>query len=102
MTKECKGEIKVFVQLNGWARGTYPLIYDDNISRSSIIKSAEGKKRNIVDLFNKNNHDFDRYFLEFIGHILRKHKITKIRMNYYYISKTWKFDDIILDGHPMC
>jgi len=85
LTKECAQEIGIYVTQQGWVSDGHSIFrgVDYNISRSYFIECKKGLHRDIEKVFNKNNHLFDRYFLEFIGHILRKHNITTVRMNYF-------------------
>ena len=54
-----------------------------------------------MDIYKKNNNneEINKYFLEYIGSILRKHNIKEIKMfhmlNMTYQSPTWKFNEIM-------
>jgi hypothetical protein len=100
ITEECKKDIIEYLYNNGW--GTHiPVFWDYRsceISRSYFLDSKKGISKQL----NKNHFSldkwasFDKYLLEYIGPILRKHNIIHFTIwdNYQYGSQTWKFDDI--------
>jgi len=102
LTEECKKEIEVYVVSMGYSPDHgVPLFKTNNkLTRTYFAYSKEDKKRNLSKYIGRNNHvNFDKYLLEFIGHILRKHKIYNFEMvgipGYVYISNTWRYEDIV-------
>ena len=106
MTKECKKEIESYLEDQGYMNTI--LFTDDDISRDYLYWSTKGVKKGLATLWDNDTEKTDKYFLEFIGFILRKHKITEIGIvNAGTISKThgtnglktyysynWKFESI--------
>ena len=67
--------------------------YNDEFD--SIFGCDEGMKRNLMKIYKENNDRFNKHCLEYIGHILRKHNITKQTINSVeYKSTIWNFKNI--------
>jgi len=110
MTEECKKEITEYVDSKGFKLDVtlcefyninnppkgYELIYNHRINRGYYMDSKEGIKRNIenMDYGGQGWINLDTYFLEFIGHILKKHniKIIQFAASGTYESTNWKFE----------
>jgi len=100
LPKKCKEEIKSYVDSKGFdiIGGKFSLFEDDKICRGYYIDSQKGIKRKFADRFGLDYEwvTLDKWFLEFIGHILRKYKINNIEFahNDRYTSTEWKFNNI--------
>ncbi|PCI28676.1 hypothetical protein COB55_03620 [Candidatus Wolfebacteria bacterium] len=101
MTEECKQEIKDYIDSKGFSynRNSNVKFYGSGIHRGYYIDSEEGKNRKFSGFsYDGGDHQWeslDKYFLEFIGHILRKHDITEVNLSYdIYESNNWKFGSI--------
>ena len=101
LSKQCQKEIVKYINLRRFGIDEFPLFDENLICRGHYMDSKEGINRQIENRFSiiEDRYEYweklDMYFLEFIGHILCKHKITKQSVNSNrYISNTWKFKDI--------
>ncbi|PCI28624.1 hypothetical protein COB55_03665 [Candidatus Wolfebacteria bacterium] len=102
MTEKCKKEIEEYVESQKWNNVTifdhFNLIYP-----SYFYYSSKGEKRKLHELWLHDEHKMNKHMLEFFGHILKKHNITKVDVHKLdckpgniieYTSKDWKFDTI--------
>ncbi|PCI28715.1 hypothetical protein COB55_03545 [Candidatus Wolfebacteria bacterium] len=73
------------------------------IKRHYFYWSEKGKNRNLEEKWEKNKIKMDKYCLEYIGHILKKHKVKRIYVSSIgdtklddktYTSTDWKFENI--------
>jgi len=100
MTEECKKEIDEYTLYKEVREEGNTLFHDNSstIWRPPIIDSKKGIDQKLLEKFiqPRKHSVIDRYFLEYIGHILRKHSITEVEVisERTYYSTTWKFDDI--------
>lgn len=103
MTEECKKEIEQYVQSKGWNNRV--LFKDNKLIGSYFYYSKKGIKRKLGNKWEKDPENMDKYLLEYIDHILRKHNIIKIIINEStiddikvntYSSKDWKINNIEL------
>ena len=100
LPKKCKEEIKSYVDSKGFGiiEKEFSLFENDKICRGYYIDSQEGIKRKFGKEFGfmYKWETLDKWFLEFIGHILRKHKINNIEFlgDSTYTSTDWKFNNI--------
>jgi len=112
MTEKCKKEIIQYIDSKGFKLDKdkilskcFPLFNKKNnrIARGYFIRSNAGDLKNLNQIHNKEGDDYiDCYFLEFIGHILRKYKVKKVKFlstfgnngEVKYESSDWKFENI--------
>jgi len=106
MTEECRKEIINYVHLKGFSYKGYDNIQlfgdDYTINRGHYLNSEGSTKRKIKKRYGRTNKvtggwiELDKYFLEFIGHILRKYMIYEVDFGFdnTYQSIDWKFEDI--------
>jgi len=99
---KCKEEIDKFIISNGWKseRTMYTEVF---LSRDYLLTSKKGMERKLRERYfdyskkglKQRELEFDRYFLDYIGHILRKHKVKVIDMfTGRFESTDWQFDNI--------
>ena len=101
LPEECKKEIMDYLTLKDWIYPHSVKLFDNsNTSFLStiIIYSKNGVKKNMENKFEKNKINMSKYFLEYIGHFLRKYKIETVNFFHSeqitYTSKSWKFKEI--------
>ncbi len=106
MTEQCKKDIEEYVSSKGWINNK--IFYEDKFIRNYFYRSKKGIKNNFLEQWGNGIEKMDKYLLEFIGHILRKHNIIEIEIkdspydndNFdkkicIYSSKDWKFNNIL-------
>ncbi len=100
ISEQVREEIKEYVFLDGWSNkslltvGLYITIYP-----SYFCYSKKGKQKNLLEKWAKDPEKMDKYLLEYLGHILRKYKITEMvvfndKCDNKYVSDNWNFKDI--------
>ncbi len=108
MTKECEKEITDYVDSKGFKLNIicptrrFPLFENGKINRGYYMDSDGGVKNKLEKRYGHHSPSYDgwetldKWFLEFIDHILIKHKINNIKFssNNNYTSTTWEFNDI--------
>jgi hypothetical protein len=107
--KECEEEIDGYVRDKGYELNK--VFTDISISRDYFYNSYKGNNKDLENLWNSDYIKMDKYLLEFIGHILRKYKITNVNIEEHggvneplhqkvnlntYISSDWKLENITI------
>ena len=105
-----KKEIHKYLIDNDWDGDYYDMIYrgDEDVHDGAIIdmdneyfSRSESKKSRIFNMRAwdiPNGEYYDKYLLEYIGHILRKYKIREVWVsgqNWKYMSDKWTFNTIL-------
>lgn len=99
MIKECKQEILDYLLSEGYDHKIFCVISLGSIVSNGIYGTLKCQKRGIDKKWVNEPEKYNKYFLEFIGHILRKYNVTKICVfdvnNHNYKSHNWNFNNII-------
>lgn len=96
MDNKCKHEIKNYIQSQGWLNRSL-FNQDDSITMSYFTGKycKKGVDRSIREKWNDNRIKLEKHFLDYIGHILRKHNVKEVSIGHIlYSSPSWKFKDI--------
>jgi len=97
MTEECKKEILEYVESQGWFDNTDIIDISINFLDPSYFyqsKKGRGRSDRILHVWSSDYEKMDKYLLEFIGHILKKHNIKKMTVHGDYQSNDWTFNTI--------
>jgi len=105
MNEEIKKEIEEYLKSKDFHKSSTMVWYQrSNFYIDIIIETDKGNSKDLYERYEREPIVVDKYFLEFIGHILRKYNIKKfstcnamgatfkIRT---YRSTKWKYDNII-------
>lgn len=104
---QCKCDIVDYLEQEGWGKyhpgyitsiinGVSGLFNEDgSIYCCNLWICTKSKEKNILSLYGDSADRINKYFLEFIGYILRKYDITIFEVNSNrYTSKNWEFNNI--------
>jgi len=102
MTEECKKEIINYLIKEEWLnKDNEHFITPSFINGSMYIHifllktSIKGINRKILIRIKQNQETYERYFLEYIGFILKKHNMKEVSIyTTTYTSTSWKFKEI--------
>ena len=100
LTKEIKQEILDYLIKNGFGdiedKNKMVNTYKNHIYTGMLFETEKGKKNKLRNQFEGSHKKHSKYFVEYIGQILRKHKITKIYINTNnkLESIDWNFNNI--------
>lgn len=97
MTKEFEKYLLEFVRSNGWINDNEPIISvfgDDRIAPPYFYNSKKGLEKGLLHNWAYNLEKIDKYLLEYVSDILKKHNITKIYVHSGYQSDDWSLNNI--------
>ena len=74
-------DLKEYVTSKGWNDEDFLVIgNEDGIAYTYFTLCKKGEQRNLQEKWKKDPEKMDKYLLEYLGKILRKHKITRIKL----------------------
>ena len=103
MNEKIRQEIKEYLKSEGYIDLRFLWIGDGHMYMGTILDSDKCKTDNLYESYSSDPIKLEKYFLEFIGHILRKHNIKEFIIcdvinpgifDRVYVSNGWEFDNI--------